>query len=134
MFHYSGDYHLLSSSPCIDTGHLVYNTPRTDLEGNGRRCGEGIDMGAYESGECGPLEEAAFRRGDANDDSGVDISDGIFILSYLFLPLGRTPSCLDASDADDGGSVDISDAIVIFGVLFTGGEDLPAPGPESCGW
>ncbi len=43
----NGDYHLLRSSPCIDTGTSV-GAPDTDIEGNSRPRGAGHDIGAYE--------------------------------------------------------------------------------------
>jgi hypothetical protein len=45
----SGNYTLLSGSPCIDTGDsILYPGPALDLAGNSRINGAGIDMGAYE--------------------------------------------------------------------------------------
>ena len=80
-------------------------------------------------GPSGPM----FRRGDANSDESVDITDGINILNYLFLG-GETPSCLDAADTNDSGDVDITDAIFVLNYLFLGGEEPPAPGPgPDCG-
>ncbi|MHC4676898.1 MAG: choice-of-anchor Q domain-containing protein, partial [Planctomycetota bacterium] len=45
-----GDYHLLSGSPCINTGDPSYiHVPgETDLDGNPRIIGGRIDIGAYE--------------------------------------------------------------------------------------
>ena len=43
----SGDYHLQSNSPCIDTGTST-NAPATDFDGVTRPQGAGFDMGAYE--------------------------------------------------------------------------------------
>jgi PKD repeat protein len=73
-----------------------------------------------------------FRRGDANADGKVDISDAIAILGYLFGG-GDGPACLDAADANDDGKVDISDAIYLLAHLFLGGPAPPAPGPIACG-
>src|SRR5881397_3221895 len=70
---------------------------------------------------------ASFRRGDANADSRVDLSDSIFTLRYLFVG-GTSPPCLDAGDSNDDGLVDISDAVHILIHLFLGGADIPAPG------
>jgi len=73
-----------------------------------------------------------FRRGDANGDLAVDISDAVTTLGYLFTG-GVEPPCLDAADANDDGALDISDAVTSLGYLFTGGVAPPTPGPEACG-
>ncbi len=79
------------------------------------------------------IEEAgAFRRGDANDDGTVDISDPITVLSVLFL--GQADLlCRDAGDANDDGGIDVSDPIYTFGALFLGGPAIPPPFEEGCG-
>ena len=46
----TGDFHLASGSPCINTGLSSANTTTTDFEGNQRIAGSSIDMGAYERG------------------------------------------------------------------------------------
>jgi hypothetical protein len=79
-----------------------------------------------------PLGGARFRRGDTTGDERVDISDGLSILSHLFLR-GAAPACRDAADADESGAIDISDAIRIFGFLFLGSPPPPPPGPHTCG-
>jgi hypothetical protein len=43
----NNNYHLSSTSPAIDKG-TSKNAPTTDLEGNSRPQGQGIDIGAYE--------------------------------------------------------------------------------------
>jgi hypothetical protein len=73
----------------------------------------------------------AFRRGDCNADSAVNITDGIFVLSHLFLG-GGLPPCQDSTDVDDNGAVEISDAVLLFDYLFRGGE-APAAPFASCG-
>ena len=72
-----------------------------------------------------------FRRGDANDDGRVDISDSIFVLSHLFLG-GDTPPCRDAADADDNGALELTDGVFINTFLFLGGNARPAPGVAEC--
>ncbi|MHC4397222.1 MAG: right-handed parallel beta-helix repeat-containing protein [Planctomycetota bacterium] len=55
-FAFAGDYHLVSNSPCIDTGDPNY-TPgpdETDLDGNPRIIGGRIDMGTYEYNSNSP--------------------------------------------------------------------------------
>lgn len=43
----AADFHLLSTSPCINQGTAT-DAPATDLEGVARPKGSGVDMGAYE--------------------------------------------------------------------------------------
>jgi len=73
-----------------------------------------------------------FRRGDANDDDRVDISDAVETLGFLFLG-DLSPACLDASDSDDDGQINVTDAIFLLSHLFAGGDPLPPPGPDVCG-
>lgn len=77
-----------------------------------------------------------FIRGDANSDKLVDISDPIFVLSYLFLG-GQPPSCMDAADADDSGILEITDAVDILMSLYQGADSIaepyPAPGKDPTG-
>ncbi len=73
----------------------------------------------------------AFRRGDANADAGVDISDASFMLACLFL--GREcPRCPDAADANDDGAVNVSDPSYLLNFLFLGGPPPPPPSRQ-CG-
>ena len=43
-----GDFHLLSNSPCINSGNNAYVSSTTDLDGNPRVKGGTVDVGAYE--------------------------------------------------------------------------------------
>jgi hypothetical protein len=75
-----------------------------------------------------------FRRGDADAKGGVpNITDGIFVLNYLFLG-GPEPSCKEAADADNKGGINITDGIYILNYLFQGGPAPPSPGPDACGF
>jgi hypothetical protein len=78
--------------------------------------------------------EPTFRRGDANDDARVDISDAIATLAFLFLDRGE-PACLDAADSNDDGRADVSDVIFTLDDLFGpyAVSRIPAPGPSACG-
>jgi len=67
-----------------------------------------------------------FRRGDANDDGAIDISDAVNTLVSLFLDRGNL-RCGDAADANDDGTVDISDVVYGLGYLFLGGPAPPDP-------
>ena len=71
------------------------------------------------------------RRGDADANAALELTDGIRILDYLFLGAEPLP-CQDAGDADDSAALDISDPIYIFQYLFLGGPPPVAPFPD-CG-
>jgi hypothetical protein len=89
-------------------------------------------MTPFEYGlEVGPAADPRFRRGDANDDGGVDVSDAIRFILRLFAG-GPALTCSDAGDANDDGTVDLSDPIAILEHLFRGGAPPPPPGP-TCG-
>ncbi len=84
--------------------------------------------------EMGPCPGTDFRRGDANGDGGVDISDAVFILGELFIPMSPTGPCQDADDVNDDGGVDISDAVFLLATLFIPMSPVPpAPGVSICG-
>jgi hypothetical protein len=81
----------------------------------------------------GPPVEDEFRRGDANGDGVVQMSDWNFIRIYLHYG-GDPPACMDAADADDDGDIDDNDGFYILNYLFGANEPPPPdPGPDDCG-
>ncbi|MEM7232106.1 MAG: hypothetical protein AAF517_08030 [Planctomycetota bacterium] len=93
--------------------------------------GAGQDFGFRTYVSVGPHDDTTFLRSDADGSGSVDITDGVFILNFLFLG-GSRPSCLDAADANDSGTIDIADAVRIFGFLFLGTPLPPPQGIEFC--
>lgn len=124
-----GDWRLLAGSPCIDAG-TSDGAPATDIEGNERPCGNGVDIGAYEFQDC-PAQGTPFVRGNVDGKGGIDLSDPVFLLTHLFLG-EKTPDCLDAGDANDDGDLDLSDAVYSLSFQFLGGAQPASPFPE-CG-
>jgi hypothetical protein len=124
-----GDYHLQPGSPALDQG-LAESAPTTDFDGGGRPCGNGMDIGAYENGDCAPSSER-FVRGDANQDGAMNISDPIALLNYLFAGEANI-SCLDAGDVDDDREVTITDGVYCLNFLFGNGKS-PVEPFERCG-
>jgi hypothetical protein len=62
---------------------------------------------------------------DANNDGNVNISDAVYIISYIFSGGGApTPNAIGSGDADCSGGVNISDAVLLISYIFSGG---PAP-------
>jgi len=72
-----------------------------------------------------------FRRGDANADSVLDLSDAVSTLGFLFTG-DAAPPCHSAADANDSGAIDLSDAVYTLGYLFLGTAPPPVPFPD-CG-
>lgn len=60
-----------------------------------------------------------------------DITDGIRIISQLFLGNGTVFDCEKAADVDDSGSVNLTDAIYLLNALFLEGPAPTAPFPEA---
>jgi hypothetical protein len=75
-----------------------------------------------------------FHRGDSNGDGKLNITDGIFVLNWLFLG-GEVPGCLESANANDAASINITTGIYILNFLFLGGAPPPPPGPvgDPCG-
>ncbi|MBN1420631.1 MAG: PKD domain-containing protein [Planctomycetes bacterium] len=74
---------------------------------------------------------AFFKRGDANGDGEMQISDPVFILMHIFSE-GRAPTCLEAADVNDNGVLDLSDPVFGLDYLFASGPEPPPPFSE-CG-
>lgn len=77
--------------------------------------------------------QSAFVRGDADASGGVDITDPIRILGYLFAGSPADLGCDDAADVDDSGRLEITDPIALLNFLFAGESPPQAPFP-GCGF
>jgi hypothetical protein len=75
-------------------------------------------LGLSGSGYC------EFGFGDADSNGIVNISDAVFLISYIFGG-GPAPSPLLAGDADCNSIINISDAVYLISYIFGGG-------PEPC--
>jgi hypothetical protein len=76
-------------------------------------------------------EGPRFVRGNCDGEGGINITDGIALLNFLFLG-GKKPGCLEACNADDDGQLNITDGIAILNFLFLGGR-APEPPYPGCG-
>ena len=72
-----------------------------------------------------------FVRGDCNLDGDGNITDGIFLLNFLFLG-GSPPGCREACDNNGDGELNITNGVYLFNFLFLGGPPPPEPFP-ACG-
>jgi len=76
-------------------------------------------------------QDVSFRRGDANADAVLDVSDGVRVLEFLFLGSAEI-GCSDAGDVDDSGDLALNDAVFLFNSLFVDGTPIPPP-RDACG-
>jgi hypothetical protein len=72
-----------------------------------------------------------FVRGDTNADGVRNITDGVFVLNFLFLG-GGAPPCREAADTNNDNNLNITDGVFVLNFLFLGGSAPPAPFPD-CG-
>lgn len=77
-------------------------------------------------------QQGLFRRGDAEPDGTLQITDAVVMLLYLFRGKAAGP-CWDAMDFDDDGEIGITDPILLLRYLFAHGHPPPPPGPFACG-
>jgi hypothetical protein len=110
----------------VDLGHRL-----ADMDQDGA-----VDLVAFSSTSAtvffGLTPARRFRRGDADGNGKLAITDAIFVLNWLFRG-ASPPSCEDAADADDNGAVNLTDPIRTLRRLFQGDGPLPPPGSDSCG-
>ena len=94
-----------------------------------------VQIGTTSLPECGdppPPPPGQFKRGDADGIGVINLTDGVFLLNFLFLG-GPPPPCMDAADVNDDGQLNITTGVFVFNWLFLGGPLPPAPGPAACG-
>ncbi|TFH65586.1 MAG: hypothetical protein E4G91_01935 [Candidatus Zixiibacteriota bacterium] len=65
-----------------------------------------------------PVQPYVF--GDASGDGNIDISDAVYMISYIFSG-GLPPDPLLAGDANCDGALDISDVVYLIAYIFSGG-------------
>ncbi len=93
--------------------------------------GGGPDAITHLFGRGNGAPEIRFRRGDADGNGQVNLTDAIFTLNALFKGGPQWP-CQDAGDADDNGVLNLTDAVFTLNYLFRGsGLPPPPPGPTN---
>jgi hypothetical protein len=118
-------YHVILRASALAPGKhtITWNTTRTN--------GEVFPDLTYEL-TVGPCDAVAFRRGDADGNGIVNVTDAVAVLGRLFRGEDPLP-CDDAADGNDDGGLNITDAVYILEHLFRSGPAPPSPGPSDCG-
>jgi hypothetical protein len=120
----------------LTMGHFGHVTIR-DMNGDGLPDFVLSGGGLLGNGIEVVLQEEPFRlpdvfvRGECNDDGGVDISDAVFILNWLFSG-AAPPGCVASANTNGDETADLSDAVYLLTYLFMGGPAVVAPFPD-CG-
>ncbi|HLU49416.1 MAG TPA: dockerin type I repeat-containing protein, partial [Planctomycetota bacterium] len=65
-------------------------------------------------------------RGDVNGDGARDLSDGIYLLQYLFASGPEPVVPIERTDLNGDSALDISDPVFLFRYLFLGGDAPPS--------
>lgn len=81
---------------------------------------------------CCPEISRPFRRGDANDDSVVNLTDAVAVLLHLAAG-GPNLLCREAANVNDDGSLNLTDPVYLLEHLFRSGPPPAAPGTVRCG-
>jgi subtilisin family serine protease len=72
--------------------------------------------------------------GDANGDQNVNVSDGVYIINYVFVGGDPPQPVMACGDANSDETVNVSDAVYIINYVFTGGADPGDCSPGSAEW
>jgi hypothetical protein len=91
-----------------------------------------LQVGLWAAGASLSGQAVSFKRGDANGDDLLNITDPIYIIEKLFLDPQPIP-CPDAADVDDDGRINITDGIAVAAYLFLGTAPAPSSPFEQCG-
>ena len=121
------DWVQLSDVTADSTGEIVITV--SDGNAAGIAIVNGLEI-------VGPFDETAlldeFKRGDADQNSILDIADVSHSLAFQFLGTVSS-SCLDSLDVNDDGHIRVDDPLYALFHMFAGGAAIPAPGAEVCG-
>jgi hypothetical protein len=121
------DWQVVASAgpPQSSAGHKLFSvtgqpSPVGEATSSAHRVRNGF-MQAFTSGGC------CVNAGDANHDTKCNVSDAVFVISYVFKG-GAAPSCKQEGDANADTKVNVSDAVYIISYVFKGGA-APKCGP-----
>jgi len=104
---------------------IIPDLPFEDCNENNLKDSCEIDFGLLDDFDLNGIPDVCegFTCGDADDSGAIDISDAVYLISYIFGG-GPAPNPLELGDADCSGALDISDAVYLINFIFGGG---PAP-------
>ncbi len=81
-----------------------------------------FDQMPYSSPDIPVDVTAGYICGDANADGGVNVSDAVHVINYVFIG-GTPPNPMESGDCNCDGSCNVSDAVMIINYVFIGGNE-----------
>jgi len=92
-----------------------------------------VGHGFWMGGDAGP-GPCQGECGDANNDQNVNVSDGVWIINYVFAGGDPPQPVLACGDANGEGAVNIADGVWIINYVFAGGDSPGNCAPGSPAW
>lgn len=117
----------------VDNCDEVYNPEQADSDEDGignlcDNCPDVANPDQLDSDDNGIGDACQYVCGDASGDAAVNISDAVYLISYIFKG-GPPPDPLCEGDASGDATVNVSDAVYLVNYIFKGG---PAPVEPCC--
>lgn len=109
-----GDYFLADPLFC-DTANFDYHIS------DNSSCAPAYSPNGELVGALGVGCSLPYTCGDANNDGGINVSDAIYIINYVFVSGSAWPSPFASADANCDTNVNVSDAVYIINHVFVGG-------------
>ena len=66
--------------------------------------------------------------GDANNDGGVNVSDCVWMLNFIFIPGSPPPNPMESGEVNCDGTFNVSDVVWLLNYIFI----LGSPAPCDC--
>ncbi|MCE5313520.1 MAG: choice-of-anchor Q domain-containing protein [Armatimonadota bacterium] len=117
----SGNYRLVSTSPCIDTGWgNAARIPSVDMDGNPRIYGEQVDIGAYEYQASEAAVSSIVQARQAQDGCQTDITGALISAAFANFYYIESDDRLCGIRVEQAGhDVNVGDRVDISGVIRT---------------
>ena len=119
----SFDSIIVSSYP--NTGQYLWTVPSRTSSSHCRvRVCDAIDLNPADTSDS---NFTIWRCGDVDDDGSVNVSDVVWLISYLFVLHGQPPYWpMCRADVNGDGVINVSDVVYLINYLFVWGSPAPA--------
>jgi len=118
------DSDLAAKGLALSSSGLVSGTPTT----SGTCSFTAVAEDSTGSNDQQPLSieiAAGYICGDADGNGIVEISDAVFLVTFVFVPGSPAPDPLEAGDVDCNEIIEVSDAVYLINYIFVPGSPEP---------